>query len=456
MSLWKIAWRSIQQRTLASLLTTISMALGVMLVVAVLVIYNVVDKAFHRGGEGYDLIVGPAKGSNLELVFSSVFYIGQPMTTLPYRVYRDLAESRIGNGAVKTAVPVCLGDAYQDKRVVGTTSEMFDLTYFGDQKYEFAEGAGFVDNEKEEENRKHYFEAVAGATAAKQIGLKVGSTFRPTHDAGGKTDDKHGSFTVVGVLKPTGTPNDNVLFVNIEGFYRVGGHAGKAGRSLAEQESENKATAKSEAGHETKDAKAEQHHEAHDHDHEAIPDSEKQVSAVLVCTWKESQTRPLALEINKSRDAQAAIPAEEISRLLSLIIGRIEIVLLVFAVMIVIVAGIGIMVSIYNSMNDRRHEIAIMRALGARRSTVMVVILLESILLSLGGGVLGLLLGHGLLLTAGPWIAEMANLPLSMLEFRPAELILIPGLIVLASIVGYLPAVAAYRTDVGKSLIANP
>ena len=123
-------------------------------------------------------------------------------------------------------------------------------------------------------------------------------------------------------------------------------------------------------------------------------------------------------EINKGKDAQAAIPSEEISRLFEVIIGNIEVVLLVFAVMIVLVAGIGIMVSIYNSMNDRRHEIAIMRALGAQRSTVMMVILLESILLSLGGGLLGLGMGHGLLAIAGPWIAEKVNLPLSMLEFR--------------------------------------
>ena len=135
------------------------------------------------------------------------------------------------------------------------------------------------------------------------------------------------------------------------------------------------------------------------------------------------------------------------------IVGNIELLLLVFAIMIVLVAGIGIMVSIYNSMNDRRHEIAIMRALGARRSTVMVVILLESILLSLGGGVLGLGLGHGLLTVAGPWIAELVNLPLRMLQFNRDELWIVPALIALASVVGYLPAVAAYRTDVGKSLI---
>src|SRR5271169_3557981 len=93
MSLWKIAWRSIQQRSLASLLTAISMALGVMLVVAVLVIYSVVQQAFHRGGEGYDLIVGPPKGSNLDLVLTNVFYVGQPITTLPYSVYQDLNRS---------------------------------------------------------------------------------------------------------------------------------------------------------------------------------------------------------------------------------------------------------------------------------------------------------------------------------------------------------------------------
>jgi len=455
MSLWKIAWRSIQQRSLASLLTAISMALGVMLVVAVLVIYSVVHQAFHRGGEGYDLIVGPPKGSNLELVLSSVFYVGQPISTLPYSVYRDLYENRTESKAVRMAVPICLGDNYQDKRVIGTTPDMFnELTYFDDQRYEFAEGRNFGEND--------FFDAVAGATAARQLAMKVGDQFRPTHGVVGKSQHKHGAFTVVGILKPTGTPNDNALFVNIEGFYRVGGHAGQAGRALLENQPETKPDEKTakkpETGSAAKakaEAESEEDRDEH-HEHEEIPESRKQVSAVLVCTYQDLQTRALAAEINNRKDAQAAIPSEEISRLFEKIIGNIEIVLLVFAVMIVLVAGIGIMVSIYNSMNDRRHEIAIMRALGARRSTVMMVILLESILLSLGGGLLGLALGHGLLTIAGPWIAEKVNLPLSMLGFSRFEWVLIPGLLVLASIVGYLPAVSAYRTDVGKSLIANP
>jgi putative ABC transport system permease protein len=492
MSLWKIAWRSIQQRSLASLLTTISMALGVMLVVAVLVIYNVVHQAFHRGGEGYDLIIGPPKGSNLELVLSSVFYIGQPMTTLPYGVYLDLYQNRIGGNWVRDAVPICLGDNYEDKRVVGTTSGMFDLKDSDDRQiFQFADGKAFEDDER------GWFTAVAGATAARQVGLKVGGKFRPTHDAAGGAGHKHGEFEVVGILKPTGSPNDNVLFVNIEGFYRVGGHAGRVGMALTEAKTTAAPPATkhgSKPADEPRDmsagstgfsrnpggkevgvppsggpakgakppeggtpvAKPDEDHDEDEHLHQPIPDSAKQVSAVLVCTRDAAETLPLATEINKGKEAQAAVPAKEINNLFEKIVGNIEIVLLVFAIMIVLVAGIGIMVSIYNSMNDRRHEIAIMRALGARRSTVMVVILLESILLSLGGGVLGLTMGHSLLALAGPWIAERVNLPLSMLNFRAAELILVPGLIVLASIVGYLPALAAYRTDVGKSLVANP
>jgi putative ABC transport system permease protein len=110
------------------------------------------------------------------------------------------------------------------------------------------------------------------------------------------------------------------------------------------------------------------------------------------------------------------------------------------------------MVSIYNSMSERKQEIALMRALGARRLTVMTIILLESILLSLGGGVLGLLLGHMLIGGMGPWISEYTGIVIRVWDFQVAELILIPGLILLASVVGFLPAAVAYKQDVATSL----
>jgi putative ABC transport system permease protein len=121
---------------------------------------------------------------------------------------------------------------------------------------------------------------------------------------------------------------------------------------------------------------------------------------------------------------------------------------------VIVVAGIGMMVSMYNTMNERRQEIAIMRALGAKRRTVMSIIMLESILLSFVGGLAGVIIGHVLIGVLSPWIAESVRVPVSIFQFQSVELWLIPGLTILASIVGYLPAVVAYRTDVAQSL--NP
>ena len=124
MSLWKIALRNIQHRALASVLTAFSMALGVGLVVAVIVIHGVIDKSFKRGAQGYDLIVGP-KGSPLELVLSTVYHLGKPMGRIPYDFYLELAEGRF-SPEVELAIPVCVGGNYKGFRVIGTTPDMFD------------------------------------------------------------------------------------------------------------------------------------------------------------------------------------------------------------------------------------------------------------------------------------------------------------------------------------------
>jgi putative ABC transport system permease protein len=151
-------------------------------------------------------------------------------------------------------------------------------------------------------------------------------------------------------------------------------------------------------------------------------------------------------------EAQAVAPVQEIAAFFQDVIGNIQSVLIIFAIQVVVVAGVGMMVSIYNSMNERRQEIAIMRALGARRSTVMSIILLESILLSLGGGLFGALIGHLAIGALAPLIMSYSNVMVRPWDFQTVELALIPGLIGLASIVGYLPAVIAYRTDVAQSL----
>lgn len=431
MSLVKIAWRSIQQRALASALTAFSMGLGVALVVAVLVIYAVVGQSFRRGSQGYDMIVG-AKGSPLQLVLNTVFHLSQPVETIPYGYYEEFTRGRFAE-AVDLAIPVCTGHDYRNCPVIATTPEMFSLHYQEGQEYQFAEGRNFQTEEP--------FEAVLGATAAHLANLRIGDTLTPVA-RGAREKGGHEPFVVVGILQPTGTPNDRAMFVNLEGFFRCDAH--QKGPSFEEKVMSQKADSPT----------GEAHDDAHEHD----ADAHRRLSAILICT--STRNRPLAMTlesvVNKDTVAQAVMPTKVIDSLFTNIVGNIQMLLLIVAVLVVVVAGIGILVSIYNSMNDRRHDIAVMRALGARRWTVMSIILAESILLALGGGALGMLLGHGLIGAMGPKIADQTGVYISALAFQPVELILVPGLILLASAVGYLPAMSAYRTDVAKALTATP
>jgi putative ABC transport system permease protein len=434
MSLWKIALRSIQQRSFSSALTGFSMSLGVGLVVAVLVIHGVISQSFQRGVQGYDLIIG-AKGSRLDLVLSTVFHIGQPAGTISNRTYYRLKTGQKYSSEIEAAVPMCMGDTFKGFRVIGTTPDMLDSLreYAAGKHYEWQEGGNFEWNRPQD--------AAIGSAVAARTGLRVGDKFRPVHGDRAHGDE-HGEFNVAGVLKPTGTPNDRGIFVNIAGFYAMHPHE------------EEKPGAKEDA------------HD-HDHDHAASergiegvipPDGE--MSAILLVLKTKDQAKRIQLPRIMDRDpdlnVQAVEPTKEVARLFEGVIGDIQVILLILAALIVVVAGIGILVSMYNSMSERRHEIAIMRALGARRATVMMIVVFESILLALGGGAIGVLLGHGLTGALSPTIADRTGVIVSALQFQTGELILIPALVILATIVGYLPAIVAYRTDVAQSLISSP
>ena len=217
MSLVSIAWRSIRQRGLASALTALSMALGVALVVAVLVIHSVVADSFERNARlGYDIIVG-AKGGKLQLVLNTVYHLSSPVENIPYSLLKEFDEGRY-KPLVAKAIPCCMGDNYEGYRVVATIPALFDDPPGQGVGYSFAEGRNF--------KADAFFEGVVGAIAARKLGLKVGDTFRPAH---GVIDDKqghtHDAFTVVGLLEPSGTPNDRALFINMEGFFLLENHA---------------------------------------------------------------------------------------------------------------------------------------------------------------------------------------------------------------------------------------
>jgi putative ABC transport system permease protein len=432
MSYWKIAWRNMQQRALASSLTGLSMALGVALMVLVLVIHEVVVGQLSNDAQGYEFVIGPREASQLETVLSAVFHIGRAPTPMRYRYYKQFVDGPYA-GYAEVAVPICLGDSYgtdegQRFRVVGTTPDMFDkLTYGADQqgnelKYQFRSGRNF--------KHENFFEAVIGSVVANRTGLKVGDKFRPTHGLSGQ-GDKHDEFEIVGVLAPTGTANDRALFINMEGFFLLEGHA----LSPTVQESAEQPAASDGAI-------------------KPLPESQRSVTAVLLRLRSPVMATFVEVGLNRGEDrgAKAIAPAFVINQLQSNFLDPLRLVLLVLTVLIVVVAGISILVSIYNSMSERAHDIAVMRALGASRTAVMVIILVESILLSILGGLLGLALGHAVLAGASPFVEFYTGITVPAWRFTWQELLLVPALVAFAALVGFLPALSAYRTDVAKTL----
>ncbi len=468
-----------------------------------------------RSAHGYHLIVG-GKGGKLQLVLNTVYHIGDAPYPIPYSYYQKFLPGGEFASVTSVAIPECLGDGYEAPngtmfRVIGTTPDLFDKIQYGTDRagnplsYEFRPGGrNFRDASKlrGEAFREAAFEAVVGSVVASQAGLKVGDEIQPTHGMGPDAH-LHEGFKLVGILKPTGTANDRAVFINIEGFYRLEGHAlgeeehhadahhdEKAGEAKPQaavtaehkDDAEHKRAAavkhehhdEAEHAHDKEhkhadhgdekhpvDAKHSEHDHRHGHDHEhavePLPVEQREVTSILVLCNSPLGPEFLNFKINKGKDqvAQAVAPTREVDVLLSNFVGPIRIVLLVLTVLVVIVAGISILVSIYNSMTERSHDIAVMRALGASRKAVMAIILAESILLSLGGGLVGVVLGHGMVAAASPYVVERTGIALGMFQFDWQELVLIPGLVLLASLVGFLPALAAYRTDVAKALAGS-
>lgn len=354
---------------------------------------------------------------------------------------------------IEHAIPICLGDSYEAGgrrfRVVATTPQMFEIEYAEGRKYRFADGRNI---HEDYQNTDHFLEAVIGSVVARQTGLKVGDTFRPEHgvSAGGV---KHDAFTIVGVLEPTGTPNDRALFVNIEGFWVLEGHS--------------------------KDNRKRIHADGPDGEVrlEPLPLELREITAILIRT-KDAEGYQADLSAQKiygdllgqtegriqgnvrdlSTVAQAVYPTREVAVLFGGLVGHVRLILLILAWLMVVVAAVAITVGIYNSMNDRIRDIAVMRALGASRTVVMFVVLLESTLLALLGGMAGFAAAHFLIggVMSPLWIEPQTGVSIRFWQFVPYEALLVPGLVLLSALAGFLPALAAYRADVGKVLSAAP
>ncbi len=344
--------RSLRQRLLSTILTAFGVAIGVGLVVFVTSVRASSHTAFVDAARGCDVVVSGKGTTSFSAVMNAVFHVDKPVDTVPVARWHELEQ----DPRVLHAVPAVVGDVFRGFRVVGTTSAFFDAMAGGDGrplKASLAAGGRvFPDDES--------FEAVVGAFAAARTGLALGTKFTVTHglEEGGGEHAHDEQWTVVGVLAPTGTPTDRAIFITLRSFFHVKGHEGKPAAPATPPAMDAPPAMEGEPP-------------AHDADPDADHDLGEEVralSTILVKLKAPGARYRFAQAWNAKPDVRASIPAEEIRRLFEIVQG-VDGLLRAVAVLVLVSAALSILAALYNSMQGRRREIALLRALGARART---------------------------------------------------------------------------------------
>ncbi|NBQ12277.1 MAG: ABC transporter permease [Gammaproteobacteria bacterium] len=339
-----------------------------------------------------DLIVG-ARTAPEQLLLATVFHYGALSTPLPRSTEARLA----AHPAVRFALPLSLGDSVAGLPVVGTVPAYFaHLGTPPEGALAFQAGAPFTSDE----------EVVLGAEAARRLGKDLGDPLTLSHGLGAQSFLEHGDhpLQVVGILAPTGTPLDQRVLVSLEAL-----------------------------------------HAAHDGVASGAPEEEN-ISALLLGLAPRAAALGLAAQLNRSEDPPltAALPALTLAGLLRWL-GAGEAVLRVLSIFVMVVALTGMLAMMLASLEQRRREMAVLRALGAGFGTLLALLLAEALILTFLAIGLGLGLVHGGLALAAPALQSATGLALQDLGPTPGEGLLVLGALALATLAGLLPAWLAAR-----------
>jgi putative ABC transport system permease protein len=407
-----IVRRSLRQHALSTAITVLSVALASGLVMAVFAIKSQSYDAFTGGANGFDAVLG-ARGSQLQLVLNTVFHLETSPGNIPWQMYQAIAE----DPGVDLAVPYAVGDNYQGFRIVGTVPDLFSR-FPGAGGIRVASGGRFFTADARE--------AVVGSVVAQRTGIRTGDTINPYHglifDEGKKHQEQ---YTVVGVLDATNSPLDRVVWIPIEGVYRMSGHVLRGtGRNFTPDEGQT------------------------------IPEEHREVSAVLL-KLKDPQAG-IYLDQTINRQGNRATLAWPIGRSMADLfekIGWVNRVLELVAYLVVVVAAGTILASLYNTMNERRREFAILRSLGARKGTVFSAIVAEATTITALGTLGGYVFYAAILGAAYVIVRAQTGVVLQVFKPDPALWLTPLGMLLVGALAGLVPAFKAYRTDVASNLV---
>lgn len=415
MNISKISIQNIKYKPLSALLSIILLAFGVGIIILLMGTSEQLEKQFTKNIKGIDMVVG-AKGSPLQLILSSVYQIDAPTGNISLGEFEKLSR----NPLIEKAIPLAYGDNYQGYRIIGTQVD-YAL------HYEAALAQGKWWSQKGE--------VTMGARAAELTNSKLGSTFSGSHGLINDMDEHdHFEYTVVGILEPTGTVIDKLLLTDISSVWAV-------------HESHD------EAHHDDREHSEPEHHHEDEgpHLHEEKQVDNREITAGLIMFRSPMGNLTIPRMVNQNTNMQAALPAIEVNRLFSLMGTGVQ-TLRILALLIVFISAISVFISLYQSLKERRFELALMRSMGASSLQLFLIVVLEGMIIGLLGYGVGLAFGK-LALFAVSQMAEGAyqySLGISWLTTN--EALLLPITLGIGFVAAVIPAFQAYRLNISKVL----
>ena len=412
----RLALASLAARALTVSMTIIAIALSVALFLGVEKVRTGAKASFADTISGTDLIVGARSGS-VQLLLYSVFRIGNATNNLTWKSYQDIA----ARTEVDWIVPISLGDSHRQFRVMGTTPAFFDhYKYRSGKSLEMRDGAIISD----------LFDAVIGADVATTLGYNIGDPIVVAHGLASFIKHEDQPFRVSGILEKTGTPVDRTVIVSVQAIEAI-----HVDWQTGAQRPDNSTPA------------------------DAIRQMELEpqaITAALVGVKSRLKVFGLQRSINEytQEPLLAILPGVALQELWQ-IVGIAETALIGVSIMVVVTALIGMMATIFSSLNERRREMAIFRAMGARPRVVLGILVLEAVLMAALGAILGLALLYLGLFVGQPLINSAFGLWLPIEAPTLRELWAMFGVIVAGAIVSMVPAFRAYRMSLADGMMVK-
>ncbi|NNJ67938.1 MAG: ABC transporter permease [Boseongicola sp.] len=409
----RLAAASLMARALTVGMTVLAIGLSVALFLGVEKVRTGAKASFADTISGTDLIVGARSGS-VQLLLYSVFRIGNATNNVTWESYQDLSS----RPEIDWIVPISLGDSHRQFRVMGTTSGFFEhYKYRQGRRLAFDEGVTMDD----------LFDTVIGHDVAQSLNYSVGDPIVVAHGLASFTEHKDQPFRVSGILEKTGTPVDRTVIVSMEAIEAV--HVDwQRGAKIPGQTTPVDQIRQMDL-------------------------TPKAITAALIGVESPLQTFALQRAINEYPEEPllAILPGVALQELWG-IVGIAETALLAVSVLVVVTALIGMMATIFSSLNERRREMAIFRAMGASPVAILGLLILEAILTAAAGAILGLGLLYVGLFIAQPLIDSAFGLFLPIDPPALREILVLLTVIAAGAIVSMIPALRAYRLSLADGM----